>query len=274
MDKIEKLKNSQIQHGKANDRIYLMHFADQDFPDILNDLNQLAEQEHYGKIFAKVHNRFVPAFLAEGYEVEAYIPGFYQLKEDAVFLGKFCNKTRGQTPQEQLTRLQKLIAKLRQPPKKIEQGFELHPLTEADAPAAADIYKQVFETYPFPIHNPQWIVDTMKSHVKYFGVWTNSRLVGLSSAEISSKEGNAEMTDFAVLPEFRGKHLAYFLLERMELEMKAMQIPTLFTIARLASPGMNATFLQQQYRYSGTLVNNTQISGQLESMNVLYKHIC
>jgi hypothetical protein len=34
---------------------------------------------------------------------------------------------------------------------------------------------------------------------------------------------------------------------------------------------MNITFARAGYRYAGTLVNNTQICGQLESMNVWYK---
>jgi hypothetical protein len=36
---------------------------------------------------------------------------------------------------------------------------------------------------------------------------------------------------------------------------------------------MNRTFLRLAYRYSGTLIMNTHISGRIESMNVFYKHI-
>ena len=34
---------------------------------------------------------------------------------------------------------------------------------------------------------------------------------------------------------------------------------------------MNITFAKHGYSFAGTLTNNTQISGQLESMNVWYK---
>ncbi len=37
--------------------------------------------------------------------------------------------------------------------------------------------------------------------------------------------------------------------------------------------GMNITFAKTGYTYAGTLINNTNISGRLESMNVWYKHI-
>jgi len=36
---------------------------------------------------------------------------------------------------------------------------------------------------------------------------------------------------------------------------------------------MNITFSRMGYRYSGTLLNNTNISGRLESMNVWYKFL-
>jgi len=34
---------------------------------------------------------------------------------------------------------------------------------------------------------------------------------------------------------------------------------------------MNITFARNNYSFAGTLINNTNISGQIESMNVWYK---
>jgi lysine 2,3-aminomutase len=108
---------------------------------------------------------------------------------------------------------------------------------------------------------------------QYFGVWHNSKLVGISSAEVDVINKNAEMTDFAVLPEYRGQNLAFRLLLTMEQKMKIANIKTAYTIARLKELGMNKTFLKSGYKYSGTLLNNTNIGGQIESMNVFYKHL-
>jgi len=44
-----------------------------------------------------------------------------------------------------------------------------------------------------------------------------------------------------------------------------------YTIARALSAGMNVTFARAGYDYGGTLTNNTNICGQIESMNVWYK---
>ncbi|MDD4047577.1 MAG: putative beta-lysine N-acetyltransferase, partial [Clostridia bacterium] len=37
------------------------------------------------------------------------------------------------------------------------------------------------------------------------------------------------------------------------------------------SYGMNISFAKHRYQYCGTLINNTNISGSIESMNVWYK---
>jgi len=55
--------------------------------------------------------------------------------------------------------------------------------------------------------------------------------------------------------------------------MKSLGIKVVYTIARLNSIPMNKTFLRLNYQYSGTLINNTNIAGKIESMNILYKHI-
>lgn len=45
------------------------------------------------------------------------------------------------------------------------------------------------------------------------------------------------------------------------------------TIARAHATGMNIVFARQGYAFAGTLPNNTQIKGDLESTNVWYKHL-
>jgi hypothetical protein len=62
-------------------------------------------------------------------------------------------------------------------------------------------------------------------------------------------------------------------LHRMEQDMKQRGYLTSYTIARSRSVGMNITFAKLEYIYAGTLINNTNISGQIESMNVWYKHL-
>jgi putative beta-lysine N-acetyltransferase len=84
---------------------------------------------------------------------------------------------------------------------------------------------------------------------------------------------NVEMTDFAVLPKYRGKSLSLFLLNQMDAHMREQGINTAYTIARANSFGMNSTFSKCGYSFAGRLVKNTQIGGEIEDMNVWYKQL-
>lgn len=153
--------------------------------------------------------------------------------------------------------------------------FQYRLCTEDDCDGMAALYKDVFESYPFPIHEPQYLAETMDSHVVYFGIWRQPEPtpVALASAEMEPAKGRVEMTDFATAPDYRGQGFGVFLLQRMEQEMAARQLTTAYTIARAISPGMNIVFAKQGYNYGGTLVNNTDICGRLESMNIWWKHL-
>ena len=135
------------------------------------------------------------------------------------------------------------------------------------------LYGRVFETYPFPIVNPAYIRRTMASHVVYFGIWLTGTLAALSSAEIDLQAHNVEMTDFATLEPYRGRSLATGLLKAMEADMTHRNIATAYTIARAPSFGMNITFARMGYTFAGRLVNNTNIDGGFEDMNVWYKRL-
>ena len=276
-DKIETIGKSIIQHGKINDRIYLMKLHQEDAPRIIPLLDELVKENSYTKIFAKIPSDALPYFVAEEFKTEAFIPRFYNNSVDCLMVSKFMNDKRNHIADDELKIFKQLLSKANpgeQKKYKDAVHYEIGSLHENNAQAITEVFKQVFETYPFPVHNPDYIVETMKKNgTRYFGVWDKEKLIGISTAEIDSTHQNAEMTDFAVLPEYRGQKLAFRLLMKMEVEMKIDNIKTVYTIARLKEPGMNKTFLNSGYKYTGTLVNNTNISGSIESMNVLYKHL-
>ena len=88
----------------------------------------------------------------------------------------------------------------------------------------AALYKIVFATYPFPIHEESFLLETLDSHVDYYGVFHNDKLVAASSAEKYQSHLNAEMTDFATDPDYLGKGFAVGLLRAMEADMNGSGI--------------------------------------------------
>ncbi len=277
-DKIEKIGHGTIiQHGEVNKRVYLIKLDKRDCPDVIEQINTLARSNNYSKIFCKIPQHLAPVFLANGFFVEGQIPGFYMGSEAAFFVSKFLNSDRLlNIENENLYKLSTLLTDvkpLNRTKLKLDNDSRLLKMTNQDLEQITTIYKEVFASYPFPIHDANYIAETMKNNVQYFGIEKRGKLVALASAELDKESQNAEMTDFATLPVARGQNLSVLLLKAMETEMEAQGIKTLYTIARLKSVGMNKTFIRQNYIYSGTLIKNTNISGSIESMNVYYKSI-
>ncbi len=276
-DKIEKIgTGTWIQHGDLNKRVYLMKLAKQDCPQIIQEINELANRKQYSKIFCKVPQSMAPYFTANGFIVEAQIPRFFSHSETVFFMSKFPDPDRLRFIEaQQLNQLSSLLRETKAIDKETlgENNYIVKMLKENDCKNISSVYERVFESYPFPIHDPDYILQTMNNAVRYFGIEHEGKLIALASAEMDRQAQNAEMTDFATLPDFRGKGLALKLLASMEEQMKQEDVKTLYTIARLNSAGMNKTFLRLGYSYCGTSLKNTNISGKIESMNIYYKHV-
>lgn len=276
-DIIENHKESVIQHGSYNDRIYLIKLVSEPSIGYPHELIDLAKKNNYSKIFAKIPEGNAEMFFKAGFLEEARIPAFYSGREASVFLGFYLNEERAcELDLDRIVDTLEIALEKRKGNKatrSLEKGFALRACNERDIPTMTNIYEKVFSSYPFPIHDPKYILETMKSHVDYFGIEENGRLIAISSAEMGKHASNVEMTDFATLPEWRGHGFAQLLLTRMESEMKSKKIKTAYTIARAMSAGMNITFSRAGYQFGGRLKNNTNISGKIESMNVWYKSL-
>lgn len=273
-DRIETFGQSTIQHGKHSDRVYLMKLGQDDLPDLLSRLEDLADEKGYSKIFAKVPDDRLDHFRRHGYRPEAQVPRFYGGDRAAHFLGKYLCPKRREEPRPQRVAEVLELARAKEPlpeAPSLTDGYRWRPLDPSDTQAMVAVYRRVFASYPFPIHNPAYLEETMADNVRYHGIFRDDRLVAIASAELDKSGGNGEMTDFATLPEERGQGLANYLLTRLEEAAAEEGIVTAYTIARAYSFGMNITFAKLGYDFGGTLTRNTQISGDLESMNVWYK---
>ena len=278
-DVIITLGHSRVQHGPNSDRVYLMHLDPSDYPGIVGELVKLAKASHYSKIFAKVPASLTQAFAKAGFVTEALAPDFFPTadgkgRESGYFMARFFEswRQREENPGLVLDVLRTATVKGREGgPKRPPKGWTFERLKPEEAGDMAKLYSRVFATYPFPIHDPAYIRETMESHVIYFGLRQQGELMALASCETDEHTGLVEMTDFATDREARGAGIAYHLLAHMDRRMTEAGFRTAYTIARAVSYGMNITFARRGYSYAGTLMRNTNISGALESMNVWCK---
>ncbi|TEB05472.1 N-acetyltransferase YodP [Pelotomaculum schinkii] len=227
------------------------------------------------KIWLKSKTGYMNAFAGAGMKLEAAIPGYYKGKETALVFALYLSNQR-QTPSHARGKelVDQLVSKFKDGTVKriIPDGITFKWGEKEHCPALARLYRKVFTTYPFPVFDPDYLKSTIAQDSTYYiTAWHNRELIAASSAEINRPQQNAEMTDFATLPQWRGHGLASFLLEQMETRLKGERFRCLYTIARSSSIGMNSVFVNAGYGYYGVLIKNCNIGVGFEDMNVWAK---
>jgi beta-lysine N6-acetyltransferase len=268
-DSIETIHGSIVQHGNHNGRIYIMHLATRELRSLVASLDKMADEKGYGKIVAKIPASHWDAFKTSGYTKEALVPGYFKGKIDGLFIAKFFS------PERQRVNIQFDCGE-RDGVAAIEDRVDkptppIVACSPGDARALAAIYQRTFKSYAFPIDRPAYLEYMMRKNVFYFCIRDNQNIIAAAATDIDSANMACEMTDFATLPEYRGRGLAGSLLDRLDDEARLHGLKTAYTIARADSVGMNRVFLTRGYRYAGRLINNTQIDGRIRSMNVWYR---
>ncbi|MFZ5814784.1 MAG: putative beta-lysine N-acetyltransferase [Bacillota bacterium] len=236
-------------------------------------LISLARRQGLGKILAESREADWERFLGRGFALEGIIPGYFA-GENAYFLSYFIDPER-----QQSTRLEAeneilegvLGAELTEP--ELAGRFALMRPTEADIPEMAELFALTFDTYPTPLHQPDYIRKLMETEEAVFRLVRDEsgRLVSAAAAEVDWEQRHAEMTNCATLPECRGEGLMHAILLDLEQEMLQREVPCLFSLARASSFGMNLVLRRLGYRYRGRMINNCHICGDWEDMNVWVK---
>lgn len=275
-DKIE-IKGSdyqaKVELSFPNQRIVIKDYQGPNLEGLKDELIASAPKE-ITKIWIKARKQDEAAFQEIGFEKEAEIARFYP-DDDASLLAYYLSSNRKQQVNKE--EKDEILASVRdlnnKEIKDLAQNCEFKLATRDDLSDLADLYDDVFLTYPYPINNPFFLRKMMNQGVIYGLVYQNKQLVAAASAETVAEYKNAEMTDFATRPEARGQGLASYILAKLEQELKDRDYNCLYTIARAKVYGINKIFSQAEYEYTGTLVKNCNIAGGLEDMNLWQKRI-
>ena len=273
-DKVTELAaDTIIQHGSLSDRIYMIKRGQMPAPDLAEELYTLATRNAYSKIIAKVPSSELETFINLGYTIEALIPGYFPNGEGVFIIALYLSSSREKEESLAAYRdiLQTALSRSDTDRRPADIEGSIRKCTPEDVDSMVELYQKVFPTYPFPITDTKYVQDTMNNNVDYYCIETAGAITALASAEIDYQNSTAEMTDFATQAEFRGQGFAFRLLGYIESATRLKGIQTFYTIARAGSYGMNITFAKSGYRFGGRLKNNTNIAGQIESMNIWYK---
>ncbi len=258
-----------------NRRIKVLSFKG-DVAKVCARLEYLATRNQFDKIFVKAPRQDFPSFLPHGFMLEGVILHFFD-GEDAYVVSRFLTRERITSHQllDESALIQDLMAHPRSPKKSSVPGdYTLALATEADVPGLAILYSHVFESYPSPLTMPDYLLTTMRRNIVYAVVRdAGGNIVSAASADIDSLHSNAEMTDCATFKAERGKGLMGLILRRLERELVDRGVRCAYTLARATAPGMNKVFYDLDYDYCGRLINNCDISGGFEDINIWSKRL-
>ena len=238
-DSIETIHGSRIQHGHHNHRIYVMQLNPTHLQDLIAALDRLAREKGYGKIIAKIPAPVWHTFHSAGYVLEAAIPHLFSTTTDGLFVAKYVSIQRavGRIDLNSLvpSRPAKPAASLTSD-SAAGSAAPVRDCRESDVWEMGEVYRRVFPTYPFPIHDPQFLLRTIRDGIRYFCIRHDGKIAALAAAELDRPGRNAEMTDFATLPRWRGRGLAGVLLDRGDFFANTTDCPRIKSLAQL--PGL------------------------------------
>lgn len=241
----------------------------------ISKAEELAKEKKVDKLIVKGRKeQFIP-LLEKGFQCEAMIDHYFLGSDGYFFCKYFTYERRTSEAVEKEDDIVKNVQSLDQgveyvPPPK---DYQLHLIGKSDAGRLAQLYKQVFEIYPTPLHDPEYIKKTIDEGTIYYAFICENKIVSAASAEVNEFYKNAELTDCATLPEHRKYGLMKILLQRLEEELVEKGIYCSYSIARALSFGMNAALHQLGYHYRGRLINNCYIFDKIENMNVWVKDL-
>lgn len=256
-----------------NKRLKVLDYTLEDCDTFCQYLDAMANHYDLTKIIMVARQQDWQSLFRRGFILEALHPSFFK-GEPGYHLSKFLSADRRTSLlwDEEETVL-KQVFQLSPQQKSLEPGFQLRAANTEDVPALAHLYAKVFETYPTPMDNPDYIEKVMQANTHFQIIEYKGSIVSAASLDIDWHTQSAELTDCATLPEYRGQSLMTHLVSRLEKEALDLGLITVYTIARATSVGINAVFFRHGYSYYGRFVNNCEICCQLEDMNLWSKRL-
>ncbi|WP_413309379.1 putative beta-lysine N-acetyltransferase [Bacillus sp. 1P10SD] len=242
---------------------------------VLKRVEELVQDQHAEKLIVKGRSNDYMELMENGLQPEAVVDRYF-LGSDAFFFSKFYTPDRKNN--DHWITEDGMIHSIYQLDPSMEKNFppKEYVLKKADENCAAELsslYRQVFQVYPTPLHDPEYVKKTMEDGTIYYVYFHQGNIVSAASAEINFFYKNAELTDCATLSEHRKYGLMKMILQELESELKKNGIFCSYSIARSLSFGMNAVLFQLGYSYRGRLMNNCYIYDKLENMNMWVKNL-
>lgn len=263
----------EIQVDVTNQRVIVKNRLEHQPRALIRAAEEVAAENRAGKIIFFARPELAAELEAIGYVREGDIPSFYN-GLDAQCYVRFLAPDRSYS--QHLADEDKIISglsKVARTKSRVAPAGEvnLRRVEEPDLKDLASLFRRCFVSYPSPLFELDYLRQLLAGGVFFLAAFDGHRLVSAASAHVDGQNNNAEISDCATDPDFRGQGLLTALLDHLAGEMWQRRTGVLYSLARAGSVGMNVSLHKLGYRYQGRLINNCHIAGRFENMNLWVK---
>lgn len=229
-----------------------------------------------GKIICNSNEENLKIFIEAGFCIEGKIDRFFRGK-DAFCMSYFIDSERKNSVDS--VEKDTLINQCLNIQNKYNVSCNNYPAytirtaTPEDVGEIIELFSTVFSTYPTPVYDENYLRQTMNGKILYKVAVLEGKIVGIASADMDTDNLNAEMTDCATYSEHRGKGILSNIIYKLEIDLKNMNFISLYSLSRAINPSVNIVLSKLNYKYTGRLIQNCNICGAFEDMNIWVKNI-
>ncbi len=262
-----------------NQRIKIQSYEGPNFHALIMQIRWIAEANGFDKIICMATHDDWLEFLKHGYVLEAVIKYYFRGEIDAFAMSKFRSQERltSHSLMEEVLLIEKIMQDAPEqrgaPVRPLPADLTVRMATQEDVHELISLYQSIFETYPSPLVHSSYLETVFLKETLFAVCIQNGKIVSAASAELQPHNQTAELTDCATKPEARGKGIMSHLLSLLEGELIKRAYTSSYTMARARSYGMNNVFFRLNYEFMGRMVNNCDIYGDYEDMNIWVKRL-
>jgi putative beta-lysine N-acetyltransferase len=234
-------------------------------------LIEAAEELDRGRVVVLAPESLADGLGSAGLLTEATMPGFYAGKTDCVVMGYALDEGREALAHPiEVGKVLELIGGPSRPERPREHTMLAVP---SDAPKIAELLGETFPEYPTPSHDPAYVAAQIRQGTPFRMVHDGGQLIACASADLITQARTAELTDCATRPAARGRGLMQSILGDLMDDLRELDYPTAFTLARARIPGVNLVFERLGFELRGTMRHSCRIGQGIEDMNVWSRHL-
>lgn len=257
-----------------NKRLKIIKYRCNDYDMLCREIDRTAKKYNLTKILLTAKEDDWQKFFVRDFILESLHPALFS-GQPGYHMSKFISIDRLKSDVYILEKniLKKIHESYPHKLKKIADAYIIDNVKDNDINQLLNLYKTVFTTYPTPINDREYLKKSLYMNHIFKVIRHQGKIVSAASLDIDRSTNSAELTDCATLPEYNGQGLMAALVCALEQEAKKIGLHTVYTMARARSIGINKVFYNNQYKYYGCLINNCDICGQFEDMNLWSKTI-